>query len=345
MAAPTDTFVDPAIAANTGTGTIADPFGDLQFALDQVTRDTTNGDQFNVKAGTDEILSSALSLTTYGTPAVGAELIFRGYASAARDGGIGGITGNGSVQIFAGAGFVHWIDMHLHSSGVNDVIVLSTRGSMINCEVDDSTGDGVLINGDEVHVVGCDIHNLADDGINCGGRNDLLILHNYFTNGTNDFDQAIRDPDIGSTIRGNIISVDGASYGIRVLSGVVSSIEIDGNSILSSSGTGKGIAILANTKRATKITNNLVEGFSGAGGEGIEIPSGDRDIILYANNAVFNNTTNYDVDEDNMIFNAGDNEVLGATPFDKSGADTFANRFAFFSPVNVGNVHGGAYVG
>ena len=38
-----------------------------------------------------------------------------------------------------------------------------------------------------------------------------------------------------------------------------------------------------------------------------------------------------------------DNETLSATPFDKSGSDTFANRYTYFAPVDTGNVRGGAY--
>jgi hypothetical protein len=37
-----------------------------------------------------------------------------------------------------------------------------------------------------------------------------------------------------------------------------------------------------------------------------------------------------------------DNESLGATPFAKSGSDTFANRFVYFAPADTGNVYGGA---
>lgn len=79
----TEYYIDPAIDANSGTGTIGDPFGDLQYALDTVTRDGTNGDRFNVKAGTAEVLTAALSLATYGTPTEAAPLVIQGYTSAA----------------------------------------------------------------------------------------------------------------------------------------------------------------------------------------------------------------------------------------------------------------------
>jgi len=64
------------------------------------------------------------------------------------------------------------------------------------------------------------------------------------------------------------------------------------------------------------------------------------DILLVGNNALYNNTTHYTL---NDAISIGDNEELGASPFAKSGADTFANRFTYFAPVDTGNVIGGAY--
>jgi hypothetical protein len=60
MAAPTDSFIDPSIAGNSGSGTIGDPWGDCQHALDTVTRDATDGDRMCIKEGTDEIHTAAL---------------------------------------------------------------------------------------------------------------------------------------------------------------------------------------------------------------------------------------------------------------------------------------------
>ena len=91
----TNYYVDPAINANSGTGTLGDPFGDLQYALNTITRNATDGDRINIKAGTAEVMAAAISLTTYGTPAQAAPLIFQGYTSAQGDGGIGEINNGG----------------------------------------------------------------------------------------------------------------------------------------------------------------------------------------------------------------------------------------------------------
>lgn len=73
----TEVYVDPSIAGDSGAGTVGDPYGDLEYALEQVTRDATNGDRFNIKAGTDEILEFALDvIVDYGTPTRIAPLFF-----------------------------------------------------------------------------------------------------------------------------------------------------------------------------------------------------------------------------------------------------------------------------
>ena len=101
MAAPSETYVDPSIAANSGTGTIGDPYGDLQYALDTMTRDSTNGDRINIKSGTAEVLTGTISLASYGPPRFDYYLVLEGYDSVAGDGGIGAIDGNaGNFTIF-----------------------------------------------------------------------------------------------------------------------------------------------------------------------------------------------------------------------------------------------------
>ena len=80
----TDYFVDPSLDIDYGSGTIGDPFGDLQYALDTVTRNATDGDRFNIKSGTDEVITGGnLSLALYGAPNEQTVLIFRGYTAVA----------------------------------------------------------------------------------------------------------------------------------------------------------------------------------------------------------------------------------------------------------------------
>jgi len=345
MAAPTNIYVDPAIAANSGSGAIGDPYGDLQYALNTVTRDSTNGDQFNIKAGAAEILSAVLSLTTYGTPTSTAPLIFRGYTSAANDGGIGDIDGNnGNFQILAATASVTFIDLKLHNTGSADIIGLSSDGCVQQCELYDSTGDGIQFGASRCTVIGNHFHDISNYGVNMNAAASCLVKWNYFKNGSSKkFLSAIRAPGSTSTIEANIISVDGSSDGIEAVSNTALASVIQNNSILSSSGTGVGIELNDTDRRATAIANNLVEGFSGTGGVGVKFSGGSQNAAFYGGHGVYNCATAYDTNTDEVMLNAGDNETLGATPFGKSGSDTFANRFTYFAPADTGNVHGGAY--
>ena len=340
MASPTETYVDPSIAGDSGTGTIGDPYGDLQYALNQVTRDGTNGDRFNVKAGTSEVLAAVLSYATYGTSDFDGPMIVEGYTAAAGDGGLFVIDANGGAA-FPSAQGVSIINGRVHNGGSSDLITLSHDCLVQNVEIDDTTGDGIVASTSAraALVVVCNIHNIGGYGV----TGSVIVRHSYFKNGTNDFTSAIRlnatnTSGSNGTAVGNIISIDGASNGIEVAG---FSILVEKNSVLSSSGTGAGV-LLSSVPIGTTILSNLAEGFSGAGGDGFDLNVTNRYQYIAGNNGAYNNTTDYDIQGEFMAEEA-DNESLGASPFDKSGSDTFANRFIYFAPVDTGNAHGGAY--
>lgn len=336
MAAPTEIYVDPAINANSGTGTIGDPYGDLQYALNTASRDTTNGNRINIKAGTDEVMSSAISLATFGTPGSTSPLIFQGYTSAAGDGGIGGISGGGSVAIFSAAShYTHFVDLHLHNCGAADILTIG-NAMVANCEFDNTTGNG-LSQGNAIGLVlGCNFHNISGNGVNKSSTGPIQVIRNYFKNGANSFNAAINTNQQLSAV-GNIISVSGASDGI-VNPSYFNLIER--NSIFSNGGTGQGIRA-GGAGIAGYVLSNLIEGFSGSGGVGIEVFD---ELNCLGSNAVYNCATNYALSDDVMV-QLLDNETLGSSPFAKSGSDTFANRATYFAPLDVGNVWSGAYPG
>lgn len=341
MGTPTQSYVDPSIAGDSGAGTVGDPWGDLQYALDQVTRDAVNGDQINIKAGTDEVLTAALDLSTYGTPTKDAPLVMRGYASTANDGdfaagtGIGGIDGDGSYSIFSGSEqYIVWKDLHLHSTGGNAILALNSYSLLDSCELDNTTGDGIVMATRTLGVYRSYLHNIGTRGVyntDDGGAIELC----YFANGTNDFTYAIYCGHYSVRVARNIISLDGSSVGIALSY----SCAATHNSVLASNGTGTGI-LAQSGAYANRITNNLVEGFAGVGGVGIGYGA-NEECFLGGYNACYNNTDNI---SGNAIVNLGsDEDPLASSPFAKSGADTFANRFMYFAPVDVGSVQGGAY--
>lgn len=263
MGTPTQIYVDPAINADSGTGSIGDPYGDLQYALNTATRDATNGDQFNVKAGTTENLSSALSFATYGTPAATAPCIIRGYTSAANDGGRGVVSGGGSVACINSGSVNHvkLVDMRFTNTGANAIITLGTNVLVLNCEVDTSTASGVLL-GNNGKVIGSFIHNCGAVGVQVGTIG--YIAFNTLRNETNDFSQAIQLNGSGVTAIFNIIDIDGSSNGVNVGSAIQF---VAFNSVYSNGGTGVGIRNATTTHTDLVIINNTIEGFSGGGGE------------------------------------------------------------------------------
>jgi hypothetical protein len=333
MGAATQYYVDPAIAADSGSGTIGDPYGDLQFALNSVTRNATNGDQFNIKQGTDEILSATLSRTSYGTPTSTAPLILRGYNTALNDGGVGGINLNGgNYEVISSAIYIHFIDLHIHNNITQRFITAPGANFIANCEFNNgAAGVGLTNSG----VYNCNFHDISGGGVIMSTSS--VCVGNYFKNGAKSFSLAIEIQVVGSVVTRNILSLSGASNGIRSDNNFNS---IHGNSILSSSGTGKGLQVNGNF--VDRIFNNLIEGFSN-GGIGFDL---SQIITIDASmwgNAAFNNTTNYSNPDFNVY--GIDNEVLGSTLFEKSGADTFANRKSYFAPVDLGNIRTGGMHG
>lgn len=350
MAILTNYYVDPAGGNDTtGNGSIGTPWKTVQKALNTITRDSTNGDQINVKAGGTDTLSAELNPTTYGTPTLGAPLVIRGYTSAANDGGQGVISGGGTVEIWneSARSFYHFIDMRLTANSGASGIRVGAQCSLIRCEIDSFSAAGI-ITGANCLIDGCNIHNIPGRGIECGGVG-TIVQNCYLKNGASDFTAAIYFASSdGCIARRNIISIDGTTDAFD------SGASFDGglivnNSVFSAGGTGQGID--ATSWQYGMILNNLIEGFSGGGGVGILFDnSSTRRHLMVRGNAVYNCATAYSNNSDKLVVEQDptssdhDNETLSASPFAKSGSDTFANRFVYFAPVDTGNVIGGAYV-
>jgi len=329
MAAATEYYVDPSIAGDSGTGTIGDPYGDLQYALNTVTRNSTDGDRFNIKAGTDEILAAALTLATYGVPAEASPLIFQGYTTAAADGGIGGIDGNATYAIIAAASTdaVIFIDLHLHNCGAATWIVqLRLNCKIINCEIDGCSGGGVTFSSNG-QATNCHFHNIGAIGFVCSDAG--LAFGNFFENGANSFTIAMQCVNLPGAACFNIFSLSGTSDAIDFQ---YTFAPCTHNSIFTS---GTGVAIRADyshASRAALIANNLIEGWT----TGLLVAASPANTtLMVANNSFYDNGTDWDFQDQVTPFG---NESLGTTPFAKSDANTYALRATYFAPVDTGSV-------
>lgn len=283
-------YVDPAINADSGTGTIGDPYGDLAYCLSQATIGAA-GTQINIKAGTAEAPTGGLSVTTFGTPTAAKPLVLRGYTSAANDGGFGVISGGGTINnLFATTlSHVSLIDMRI-TNYAQAIISGTSNWSIVHCEIDTSGQfySACAFAGGGNAVINSYIHNCRDGyGVNCSsGTSNALVMGNVFANDTYDFSQAVRVAAGTAVVRDNVFVLDGASIGVYAS---FVHCHIIGNSIRSSSGTGTGIKWDGDCGGVC--VNNIIVGFSGSGGEALLSTATDNLQVLGAN-AYYNNATN-----------------------------------------------------
>lgn len=319
----TQAYVDPAINANSGDGSIGNPWGDLQYALNTQGRDTTNGNQFNVKAGTAEALSAPLTLATYGTPTLAAPLMIRGYTSAANDGGMAEINCNGG-PLWATTteySYISLINLTIHSGGDNALISVKDGGAgwtLRGCEIHRgaSTPSGKRLvsagYGSGNAAISCYIHDSGASGAGIGGF--TIVRGN-----------TIKDCVTGMVLpgnalaAGNVVHVPAAGVGIQA-NGVQTTI--DGNTVCSTAAnTGTGINASDSAGNANTIClNNIVSGFSGAGGAGIKATGPLR---MVGHNAFYNCATNYAIGVVRVDLTAFD-VALGADPFVSAATGDFS---------------------
>lgn len=344
--ATTHYYVDPNLGSDTGDGTKATPWGRasgsvVQYALDTITQGT-DGDQINVKDSGTDSLSSVLSLATYGTPSATQPLIFRGYTTDANDGGIGVIQGAGgaSNEVLPNAGYSHYVDLEIDGNGTTSGTAFPAdlsagNQTIIGCKVHNAVG--TLINlGPFSWAIRCEVTNGTARGIQASGQGGVIQGNYIYNSGARTLDAAVLLNTISCFAIQNIISIDSTTDGVRIGNDRCYVLK---SSILSASGTGSGIQCSA-TRNRVSIVDNLTEGFSGTGGIAFE-DAGTSDLYMFANNSEYNNATGFEARHTSVIDEG--NESLGSSPFAKSGSDTFANRFTYFEPNDVGSVRGGAF--
>lgn len=86
-------YVDPVSGSNGNAGTSdGAAWSTLEFAIANITRDATNGDQINCKSNGTHSLAATLNLQSYATDATeSAPLVIAGYTATADDGGVADI--------------------------------------------------------------------------------------------------------------------------------------------------------------------------------------------------------------------------------------------------------------
>ncbi len=315
---------DDAAKCTQHDGTTSLPYRSVQGALDLTTRNATDGDQINVKAGTAQVNQAALTLATYGTPTAAAPLVFRGYTSAANDGGKGEINCN-SVALFAVTTYDYLIlvDLYIHNAGNVAAVVLDQFGFVYRCEITRGAGSpsskALVTLGIGCVIVGCYVWSAGTNGtgIALSNRGGAAIYNHVYacTYGISYSNTEL------SAIIGNVIRC--TETGSRGISGAgTGHTIIIGNSVYNSAaGTAQGILLSSTSAQSCAIAiNNIVEGWSGAGGSGVLTNAGFA--VLLGWNATYNNTTGVDPGKLYIDETAND-DALGASAWVNAGTGDF----------------------
>lgn len=313
---------DDAAKCTQHDGTTLLPWRSVQGALDLITRDATNGDQVNVKAGTTQVNVTTLSLTTYGTPSATVPLVIRGYTAAANDGGVGVIDCGGATFIGpATLDAITLIDLEIHSAGDNHAVYLDDYCAVLRCYVHQGASSPInkyaILLGDNCVVAGCRVPAYgtgtgADISSAATGRvvGNYVISHNI----------GILAAGADATIQGNLIYAPGNTGGISATN---AKGWIAGNAVFAAVGsTGDGIIAAGATAYFGICMNNILVNFSGAGGAGINY--GGLDMLTAGHNAFYNCATNNDSKGDVLLDLTANDVALAADPFTDAANGDFS---------------------
>lgn len=323
---PKSGATDPTdVKCTQATGTTLLPFRSVQGALDIITRDATNGDQINIKASTAQVNQAALTLTTYGAPGAAVPLTLRGYTTANDDGGIGEIDCNGATM-WAAATYDYIILAHLkiHNFGDNNGIVIRNQPLLFQCEIykgaSSPSGKSLVSLGTNSRVISCYVHDVGAGtayGINV--NNYSLVYGNYIVMGAGASGAAVGiTTNYYCPVINNIVVCQ--TTGVSGIQGGYVNMFI-GNSVYNSAaGTARGIYMQGGDIGNVAI-NNVVEGWSGAGGDGIEL-SVVMGVLGY--NAFFNNANPLTFTGRKLIDLTLHDVTLGASAFTNPAGANFA---------------------
>ena len=254
--AVTEVYVDASIGADSGAGTIGDPYGRLSYAFTQ-SSSVTNGKRYNVKGTT---LGSPE--TSFGTPPNGSTtspVYIQGYTAAAGDGGTLFVDGGGSAIVTdTNKDGIHCIDCHFKNYGSSWAFSLDNNCSFIRCTFDGG-GTGYGVDGDN-HMVAynCYFTNIKNKVYFSSGNGGKFCFNTVHVTTIDADEYAIQQAQaiIGNRIRIDA-SVDIALYTNQYRSGIVAY-----NSIKGTRGGRRDYGIYVGSQQVVRC--NYLEGFEEA---------------------------------------------------------------------------------
>lgn len=321
----TQSYVDYGAGNDTtGDGTVGTPWKTLQKAFDTLTRNTTDGNQVNLKAGTAHVNAASLDLTTFiaaGALAAAAPLILRGYTAAANDGGIGEIDCGGATM-WAATTYdnVFLVMLDIHNGGDNNLCVLDAGCHVFLCTfhkgASSPSGKYLLtLGGTAQFVYGCRFYDPgagAARAISLG--NASLAYGNYINMGASATGTGLFVGSQGSIANNIVLCGNTAQVGISANTFSM----VNGNICYNTAaGTAQGISLL---NWGSTGVNNIVVGWSGAGGEGIS----HANPFMLGYNAFYNNTGAYTGSDQTFIDLTTNDVTLAADPFTDAANGDFS---------------------
>lgn len=321
---------DDAAKCTQHAGTTLLPWRSLQGAFDLCTRNATDGNQVNLKAGTAQVNAAALDLTTFiaaSALAAAAPLIVRGYTAAANDGGVGEVDCGGATMFAATTyDWVTLADLEIHTFGDNNGVALDTNCFVYRCyiHVGASTPSAKVLlvstSATPLYVLGCQFGDPGATG-SCVNVSAGLVSGNYCVL-TSTNANGIQIGNSGGIISGNIVKASVVSA-VGISNNGTGMTQIMGNVCYNSAaGTTRGIDGGSTSSRHTSVAmNNIVEGWSGAGGVGIRV-GGNAYVMGY--NAFYNNTAAYSLADQTYIDLTANDVALAASPFTNPATGDFS---------------------
>jgi len=343
MAGPTPIYVDPAINAGSGIGTVGDPFGDLQYGLDRqgtdYTRDAVDGNQFVLTPGTPEILTGTLGIGAYGVPTQAAPLVVIGASGFIEGTGAdeqAAIDGNGNaIWNNATQDGIHFINLKMYDAGVGNIALLFDRYcSLQDCEIYGSNLAGVFFDGFSTMAYGNFIHDTETYGISSAQYMRENLVMNCAGNQIRPSSQCFMDRNI------IYVANDSDAQAINLLGSTVYNItnntmEINGSNQqlvnFPSNIYADGSTMIGNVITQTEIQH--VSAF------GYYFPTGADKLHHFRNNYSHNlpaGREQFPVDIDEVTIGGAENTiVLASDPFVRQGSPTWTNRRRYWAPRNI----------
>ena len=145
--ADTEYYIDPYIGSSTGSGTLGDPWGDLQHGMNNVSFPSSgnNHTRVNIKSGATATLPNDLQFT-WGGSDVNRTFTMEGYDSVAGDGGRASIqTSNGFIDK-QNVDNMKLVNLDIVANGQhNDYIVhLDRQCAIHNCSIETDGSKGAV---------------------------------------------------------------------------------------------------------------------------------------------------------------------------------------------------------